>query len=48
MRESTSAEQNAKTTGEERIDTLVVMSGSHHLGDGPLFVVVVVVHTNII
>ena len=34
-----------KTSGKERIDTLVVMNGSHHLGDGPLFVAVVVVHT---
>ena len=34
-----------KTIGKERIDTLVVMNGSRHLGDGPLFVAVVVVHT---
>ena len=34
-----------KTTGEERIDTLVVMNGSHHLGDGPLSVAVDAVRT---
>ena len=36
-----------KAIGEERIDTLVVMNGSLHLGDGPLFAVVVVARTTL-